>query len=365
MTGIVLLIGTTKGVFILTSDAARRDFALKGPFCEAWPINHVVGDAASGTIYAGGGHAWVGLDGWKSADLGQSWTRSGDGLAFDDGEGEREDEEAIQSVWSLCPANGSLYAGVKPAGLFRSADDGESWQHVTGLRAHPTRPQWAPGGAGLTLHSIVVDPADDARIWVGISTAGVFHSADGGRNWEPRNQGTRADYLPQEQRYPAFGQCVHNLAKAPGKGERLYQQNHCGMYRSEDGGRAWESIEQGLPSSFGFPVATHPRDPDTVFFVPLNGDIAGRYVPEGAAAVWRSRDAGRSWQAMRNGLPQSHVYFAVLRQAMATDALDPAGVYFGTNTGSLYASADEGESWQRLAEHLPTILSVETMTLAD
>jgi photosystem II stability/assembly factor-like uncharacterized protein len=150
---------------------------------------------------------------------------------------------------------------------------------------------------------------------------------------------------------------------APGEPDRLYQQNHCGMYRSEDGGRSWESIEAGLPSSFGFPAAAHPRDPSVLYLVPLNGDSVGRFVPEGKAAVWRTRDGGSTWQAMRNGLPQRNAFFGVLRQAMATDRLDPAGVYFGTNGGTLFASADEGESWEPIAEHLPVISSVETLVV--
>jgi photosystem II stability/assembly factor-like uncharacterized protein len=250
---------------------------------------------------------------------------------------------------------------VQPAGLFQSDDGGETWRHVAGLREHPTRPEWNPGGAGLILHSIVHDPDDAERLWVAISAAGVFHSADGGKSWEPRNRGTRNDYLPEEQRYPEFGQCVHSLVIAPGTSDRLYQQNHCGMYRSRDGGRGWESIEAGLPSSFGFPAAAHPRDPDTLYLLPLNGDSAGRYPPDAKAAVWRTRSGGDSWEALRNGLPQQNAFFGVLRQAMATDSLEPAGVYFGTNTGSLFASTDEGDSWTMVAQHLPMILSVETL----
>jgi photosystem II stability/assembly factor-like uncharacterized protein len=191
----------------------------------------------------------------------------------------------------------------------------------------------------------------------------VFHSADGGKSWEPRNRGTRNDYLPEGQQYPEYGQCVHSLVMAPGMPDRLYQQNHCGMYRSEDGGTSWESIEAGLPSSFGFPATAHPTDPDTLYLVPLNGDIAGRYVPDGKAAVWRTRDRGRSWQDLRKGLPQKNAFFGVLRQAMATDRLDPAGIYFGTSSGTLFASTDEGDSWTPVAEHMPTILSVETLVL--
>jgi photosystem II stability/assembly factor-like uncharacterized protein len=266
-------------------------------------------------------------------------------------------------VWSVAARNGELFAGVQPAGLFRSKDGGETFEPVSGLQEHPSRPEWSPGGAGLILHSIVLDPADPKRVWVGISSAGIFYTGDDGKSWEPRNRGTRADFLPEGQNYPEFGQCVHNVVKAAGTGDRLYQQNHCGMYRSDDGGVLWESVEKGLPSTFGFPVAAHPRDPDTAWLVPLNGDVHGRYVPDAKAAVWRTRDAGRTWQDLRKGLPQRNAYFGVLRQAMATDRLEPVGVYFGTGSGTLFASADEGASWKPVAEHLPTISSVETYVI--
>jgi photosystem II stability/assembly factor-like uncharacterized protein len=356
-TRVVTLLGTKKGAFILESDTARRDWMLRGPFCAAWPINHIVADPGTGTIYAGGGNEWFGPAVWKSTDLGETWTHSSAGLTYSEG------EEPIRSVWSLAPAHGRLYAGVLPAGLFRSDDAGQTWTHVEGLREHPSRPKWQPGAGGLILHSIVPHPADPDRTWVAISAAGVFATEDGGTTWEPRNRGTRADFLPEDQRYPEFGQCVHCLVMAPGRPERLYQQNHCGMYRSEDGGRSWESIEAGLPSSFGFPAVTHPRDPSTLFLLPLNGAIEGRYVPEGKAAVWRTRDAGASWQDLRQGLPQQNAFFGVLRQAMSVDTLSPAGVYAGTNTGTLYASADEGEHWAAVANHLPPIHSVETLVL--
>ena len=354
---ILILVGTKKGAFILDGNTQRRDWRLRGPFCEAWPIHHMIADPATGAIHAGGGNEWFGPAVWSSRDLGVCWSHASAGLAYAEG------EEPIRAVWSLAPAAGRLYAGVQPAGLFRSADGGASWRHVAGLRNHPSRPQWQPGGAGLILHSLVPHPSDALQLWVAISAAGVFHTADGSDTWEPRNQGTRADFLPAGQNYPEFGQCVHCLVMAPSVPSRLYQQNHCGMYRSEDGGRSWQSIEAGLPSTFGFPAAVHPRDPRTLYLLPLNGDVKGRYVPDGNAAVWRTRDGGASWQPLREGLPQGNVFFGVLRQAMATDRLDPAGVYFGTSSGALYASADEGESWNCIAQHLPTILSVETLVV--
>jgi len=354
---VLVLLGTKKGAFIAESDAARRDWKLRGPFCETWPMNHVVADPKTGTIWGAGGNEWFGPAVWKSTDLGETWTHSSEGLAYAEG------EEPIKAVWSLAKGNGSLYAGVQPAGLFRSDDAGQSWSHIDALQQHPSRPHWNPGGAGLILHSLVLDPDDHDRIWIGISAAGVFYSGDGGASWEPRNLGTRADFMPEGENYPEFGQCVHNLVMAPGMPDRLYQQNHCGMYRSDDGGKRWVSIEKGLPSTFGFPAAAHPRDPETLYLVPLNGDSAGRYVPDAKAAVWRTRDAGQKWQAMRNGLPQENAYIGVLRQAMATDRLDPAGVYFGTSSGALFASADEGESWSNITQHLPAILSVETLVV--
>lgn len=354
---VLILLGTKKGTFLLQSDQHRCAWSLRGPFCDAWPINHVKADETTGTIYAAGGNEWFGPAVWKTTDLGGTWTHSSNGLAYAEG------QEPVRAGWSLAAAHGRLYAGVQPAGLFVSEDGGESWTHVRGLRDHPSCPQWQPGAGGLILHSIVPDPANDQRIWVAISAAGVFHTQDGGVTWQPRNSGTRCDFLPEEQRYPEFGQCVHCLVMAPDRSDHLYQQNHCGMYRSTDGGATWQSIEAGLPSTFGFPAVAHPRDPSTLFLFPLNGAELGRYAPDASAAVWRTRDGGETWQALRDGLPQKHAFFGVLRQAMSADRLEPAGIYAGTNTGSLYASADEGDHWSCIAQNLPPIYSVETLVL--
>jgi len=356
---VLVLVGTKKGVFILQRRVGQTNWTLRGPYCETWPMNHVIADPKTGVIFGGGGSEWFGPAVWKSTDQGATWTHSSQGLAYAAG------EQPIKSVWSLAAGGGKLYAGVEPAGLFSSDDGGLTWEHVSGLRDHPSRPDWQPGGGGLILHSIVLHPDDPEQMWVGISAGGVFYTGDGGYTWEARNRGTRADFLPEEQRYPEHGQCVHCVVSAPGIPGRLYQQNHCGMYRSDDGGHRWESIEAGLPSSFGFPAAAHPRDPDTLYLLPLNGDVAGRFMPDAQAAVWRTRDGGGTWAALRKGLPQESAYFGVLRQALATDTSDPAGIYFGTSSGSVFASADEGDSWTCIAQHLPSVLSVETLVLED
>ncbi len=232
---------------------------------------------------------------------------------------------------------------------------------MTGLTDHPSRDQWQPGNGGLCLHTIVPHPTDAERMWVGISAVGVFETRDGGETWATRNRGVRADFNPE--RYPEFGQCVHKMVMAAGEPEVLYQQNHCGVYRSDDGGQAWHEITEGLPSEFGFPMAAHPRDPATAWVIPLNAADEGRFVPEARAAVWRTGDRGATWERFDGGLPTQDAWLGVLREAMAVDRLDPAGVYFGTSTGELYASADEGETWEVAAAHLPPIWSVEAVVL--
>ena len=378
---ITLLVGTTKGLFLVEGGNGRTGWSVSGPHCNGWPINHAVGDADTGTIWAGGGGDWHGAGVWRSEDGGQSWELSKlTAGQMDDWAANDADFAAMigwkarplpfgkefAQVWSLGRAHGRLYAGTKPASLLESLDDGRTWQRVQGLSDHPSAGSWQPGAAGLVLHTIVADPADPKKLWIGISAAGVFATEDGGATWERRNRLSNAESCahhdhPAAPRDGETGHCVHNMMRAPGTTDVLYQQNHHGVWRSADGGRSWEEITAGLPSTFGFPIRVHPRDPDTIWTLPLNGDMAGRFPPDAACAVWRSRDGGQSWQAMRDGLPQKGCYFTVLRQAMAGDARDPAGVYFGTNSGSVFGTFDEGDTWHEIARHLPTILAVEAL----
>ena len=349
-----LLVGTRKGAFILESDVARRDWELRGPFCETWPIHHVV-RADDGTIFAAGGNAWYGPSVWRSGDDGVTWTQSSRGLTYGD------EDPKIKTVWHLRPCDGALYAGVEPAGLFRSEDGGQTWDHVAGLRDHPSQPEWQPGAGGLCLHSIALHPTDRQRMWVGISAVGTFETADGGATWATRNKGVRADFVPGPP--PEFGQCVHKLRRHPARAEVLYQQNHCGVYRSDDGGRQWIELTPGLPSEFGFPLVIHPHEPATIYVIPHAGPSDGRQMIEGHAAVWRSRDAGANWQQLDRGLPHENAFLTVLREAMSIDTLAKPGVYFGTSTGQVFGSTDEGDSWRLLIDFLPEIWSVEAAVI--
>lgn len=379
---ISVLVGTTKGVFLLNDQGDRRDWSVQGPFCDGWPINHVIGDPATGTLWAAGGSEWHGAGIWRSDDGGAAWTVTRltagqmDEWAANDADFAAMigwTSEAVpfgtefQQVWSLGYAHGALYAGTKPASLLASRDSGATWQRVEALTEHPSRPDWNPGAAGLVLHSIVSDPHDPRKLWVGISAAGVFATEDGGTTWDRRNRLSNAEAHHQHD-HPAApkggetGHCVHNLVRAPDRdGDLLYQQNHHGVFRSADGGRSWDDVTDGLPSTFGFPIAVHPHDPSTIWVLPLNGDMAGRFPPNASAAVWKSGDGGNTWVARQDGLPTRNCFFTVLRQAMSTDHATPAGVYFGTNSGSVFASPDEGETWNEIARHLPTVLSVEVL----
>jgi photosystem II stability/assembly factor-like uncharacterized protein len=354
----LLLCGTRKGLFLFRS-GNRADWREEGPFLRGKEVNHAVFDRRNGRIYATENDAWFGSNIVWSDNFGADWTAATQGPGFT-----QESGLKLDRIWHIEPGPAAnpnvVYAGVAPASLFRSEDGGRVWRELTGLTGHPTRQHWHPGAGGLCLHSIALDPRRPSRIYAGISAVGVFRSDDTGETWRTANRGTRAEFLPDKR--PEFGQCVHKLLLSAGENPVLYQQNHCGVYRSEDAGESWTEISPGLPSDFGFPLALHPRDPRTLYVIPLQG-AEFRCPPEGKLRVFRSRDGGDSWQGLGDGLPQTNAYVSVYREGMASDDADPAGVYFGTNTGKLFGSTDEGETWGLVADNLPPIYSVSASAI--
>ena len=354
MSKTVLLVGTRKGCFVLESDEARRDWNLRGPYCEAWPVYHAVYDGASGAIYAAAASEWHGSAIWRSTDLGETWTHSSEGLQYS------KEDKKLSKVSTLSVSNGRLRVGVEMPGIFESRDGGDTFSLLTNLEGQPGSELWddpanqPPGHLGIS--GIEVDPDDPERFYAIVQGIGAFETTDGGSSWTPRNRGLRADW-PREHEEVGF--CVHKLVRSRADGDRLYQQNHVGMHRSDDAGQSWTEITEGQPTEFGFAAAAHPHDRDTFHVIPLDPGH-GRTMPDGEAAVWRTKDAGSSWEKLTNGLPQSDAYIGVLRQGMSADTYDVPGYYFGTSTGQVFASADDGETWTEIASYLPPISSVHT-----
>jgi hypothetical protein len=266
-------------------------------------------------------------------------------------------------VWHLEPSltdPDTVYAGVEDAALFRSIDGAQTWQELPGLRRHHTSTAWAPGAGGMCLHTIILDPVDPARMYAGISAAGAFRSDDAGESWRPINSGLRSDGIPDPQ--AEVGHCVHHIAMHPARPEVLFMQKHWDVMRSDDAGESWQEISGNLPTDFGFPIAIHANEPDTIYVVPITSD-SHHFVMDGKLRVYRSRTGGNEWEALTAGLPQQHCYVNVLRDAMAVDSLDDCGIYFGTSGGQVYASADAGDTWDAIVRDLPAVLSVEVQTL--
>jgi photosystem II stability/assembly factor-like uncharacterized protein len=289
-----------------------------------------------------------------SDDLGRTWQEPRQGIQFPENSGQK-----LNNIWLIEPGRPdephTVYVGVDPASLWVSTDGGETWDVDPGLANHPTRDRWNPGAGGLCLHSIVADPTNKDRMWIGISAVGCMRTDDGGKTWRFANKGTLAGFQPEK--YPEFGQCIHRLIHHPTQSDVLYQQNHCGVYKSTNAGDDWIDIQGELPSEFGFPIALDVHHPETIFTIVE--DQRGRYNFDDQFTVYRSQDAGGSWEALTNGLPKGNgVKLGVLRHGMCADKIDPCGVYVGTNTGQLFASADRGDSWQLIADFLPPIYSV-------
>jgi photosystem II stability/assembly factor-like uncharacterized protein len=364
---VALLIATRKGAWTLSSDAARSDWKLAGPHFLGHIVHHLVLDPRDrGTLLAAARTGHLGPTVFRSTDRGRTWQEAKQPPAFRREDGGR----SVDHVFWLTPGHadepGVWYAGTSPQGLFRSGDAGITWEGVTGFNEHPNRQAWCGGGQdgtpdGPKLHSILVDPRDAKHLYIGMSSGGVFESTDGGADWKPLNKGVRADFLPDPN--PEFGHDPHCLRLHPLQPDRLYQQNHCGLYRLDRPGETWADIGGGMPKSFGavgFPLVLHPRDFSTLWTFPMDGtSVWSRVSPGGKPAVYRTQDGGRRWTRLARGLPKAQAWFTVKRQAMTADAHDPVGIYFGTTGGEVWGSRDEGGRWKCLARQLPHIYAIE------
>ena len=370
MSGIRVLVGTRKGAFVLTSDGKRQSWEVDGPHFGGWEIYHLKGSPADpDRLYASQSSSWFGQVIHRSNDGGKSWAPVGNAFVYNGVPGTHQWFDGTQHpwefkrVWYLEPSltdPDTVYAGVEDAALFRTTDGGHTWQELSGLR-NVKGDLWQPGAGGMCLHTILVEPNGSGRIFVAISAAGAFRSDDGGQTWRPANRGLESKYeLPDPN--AEVGHCVHNIAMHPSRPGVLFMQKHWDVMRSDDAGESWYEISGNLPSDFGFPIAVHAHEPDTIYVVPIKSD-AEHYPPEGKLRVYRSRTGGNEWEALTKGLPQSDCYVNILRSALAVDSLDPCGVYFGTTGGQVYASADSGDSWTPIVRDLPAVLSVEVQTL--
>jgi photosystem II stability/assembly factor-like uncharacterized protein len=389
MSKVRVLVGTHKGAFILSADGKREKWDVSGPHFAGFELYHLKGSPADpNRIYASQTSGWFGQLIQRSDDGGKTWHQPGtpagepappgppksesNKFAYDAAaapltthqwyDGTQHPWE-FKRVWHLEPSltdPDTVYAGVEDAAIFRSTDGGQNWSELPALRGHGTGPQWQPGAGGMCLHTIILDPSDPQRIYIAISAAGAFRTDDGGKSWKPINQGLRSQYIPDPT--AEVGHCVHHIAMHPKRPGVLFMQKHWDVMRSDDAGDNWKEVSGNLPTDFGFVIDVHAHEPETIYVVPIKSD-GEHFPPEGKLRVYRSRSGGNEWEALTKGLPQENCYVNVLRDAMAVDSLDNCGVYFGTTGGQVYASADAGDSWNPIVSNLPAVLSVEVQTL--
>ncbi|MGB6481871.1 MAG: hypothetical protein WBE86_00130 [Candidatus Acidiferrales bacterium] len=395
MSKVRVLVGTRKGAFVMTSDGKREKWDISGPHFAGWPVYHMKGSPADpNRIYASQVSDWFGQIIERSDDGGKTWvqpgTPPGEPAASAEGgmpkpasnkfvydtsaetgkpltthqwyDGTQHPWE-FKRVWHLEPSltdPDTVYAGIEDAALFRSTDGGQNWSELSGLRGHGTGPKWQPGAGGMCLHTILLDPSNSDRIYIAISAAGAFRTDDGGKNWKPINQGLRSNYIPDPT--AEIGHCVHRIALHGSRPNVLFMQKHWDVMRSDNAGDTWREVSGNLPTDFGFVIDVHAHEPETIYVVPIKSD-SEHYPMGGKLRVYRSRTGGNEWQELGKGLPDRDCYVDVLRDAMAVDSLDKCGVYFGTTGGQVYASADAGDSWAPIVRDLPPVLSVEVQTL--
>ncbi len=365
-----VLVGTRKGAFILTSDGTRKDWTIDGPHFAGWEIYHLNGSPVEpDRLWASQTSGWFGQIMQRSDDGGKNWQAVGNDFTYTAPVGDHLWYDGtprpweFKRIWHIEPSRtdpDTVWAGAEDAALYKSTDGGQKWEELNALRQHPTGPGWQPGAGGMCLHTILLHPTDPERMYVAISAAGAFRTDDGGATWLPINAGLRSEGLPDED--AEVGHCVHRLAMHPSRPDTLFMQKHWDVLRTDDAGGRWREVSGNLPTDFGFPIAVHAHEPETIYVVPITSDSL-HYVMDGKLRVYRSRTGGEEWEPLTVGLPQSHCYVNVLRDAMAVDTLDECGIYFGTSGGQVYGSADGGDTWTAIVRDLPAVLSVEVQVL--
>jgi len=348
-----VLVGTKKGLFALQGDpGAPFEIAARAFAGEA--VEFAMRDPRSGRYFAATTNAFYGPKIWLTDDPAGEWQEA-EGVALPE-----DGDDSLKRIWAIVPGeeDNLLYAGGDPGVLFESRDGGLHWELNMPFWEQPTRPDWGPGAGGLCLHTISTWPGDPSRLALGISAVGVWLSDDAGKTWRHGNKGLVARYLPEESREGSIALCVHNMHRAPKRPERLFMQFHGGVYRSDDAGESWNDIGVGLPSDFGFPLVVDPDDPDNAYVIPLTADM-DRVTPEGRVRVFETRDAGSTWTPRGDGLPAEDAYLTILRQAFgATGAGAGMQLYFGATSGEVFGSGDAGATWSTAAMHLPPVYSV-------